>query len=80
MNLTKSAAIAATISLATMGVAQAGTLEDVKAKGSVVCGVSQGLPGFSNPDSTGNWSGLDVDTCGSLSLLCYAAACQSHLM
>jgi general L-amino acid transport system substrate-binding protein len=63
MNLTKSAAIAATISLATMGVAQAGTLEDVKAKDSVVCGVSQGLPGFSNPDSAGNWSGLDVDTC-----------------
>lgn len=45
------------------GVANAGTLDDVKAKGFVQCGVSQGLPGFSNPDSSGNWSGLDVDLC-----------------
>lgn len=43
--------------------AQAGTLDDVKAKGFVQCGVSQGLPGFSNPDSSGNWSGIDVDLC-----------------
>lgn len=43
--------------------ASAATLDDVKAKGFVQCGVSQGLPGFSNPDSDGNWSGLDVDLC-----------------
>ncbi len=43
--------------------ASATTLEDVKAKGFVQCGVSQGLPGFSNPDDKGNWSGLDVDVC-----------------
>ncbi len=43
--------------------ANAGTLDEVKAKGSIQCGVSQGLPGFSNPDSDGNWSGLDVDLC-----------------
>lgn len=63
MKVTKLAAVAATISLATMGVAQADTLEDVLAKEKVTCGVSQGLPGFSNPDSEGNWSGLDVDFC-----------------
>lgn len=39
------------------------TLEDIKAKGFVQCGVSQGLPGFSNPDDKGDWSGLDVDVC-----------------
>lgn len=39
------------------------TLEDIKAKGFVQCGVSQGLPGFSNPDDKGEWSGLDVDVC-----------------
>ena len=39
------------------------TLEDVQAKGHVQCGVSQGLPGFSNPDSAGNWTGIDVDVC-----------------
>jgi general L-amino acid transport system substrate-binding protein len=43
--------------------AHAATLDDVKAKGFVQCGVSQGLPGFSNPDSNGEWSGLDVDLC-----------------
>ncbi|GAB4357004.1 MAG: amino acid ABC transporter substrate-binding protein [Oricola sp.] len=43
--------------------ASAATLDDVKAKGFVQCGVSQGLPGFSNPDADGNWSGLDVDLC-----------------
>ena len=39
------------------------TLEAVKEKGFVQCGVSQGLPGFSNPDDQGNWTGLDVDFC-----------------
>src|SRR6201994_3296982 len=43
--------------------ASAGTLDDVKKKGYVQCGVSQGLPGFSNPDDKGNWTGLDVDVC-----------------
>jgi general L-amino acid transport system substrate-binding protein len=39
------------------------TLEAVKSKGFVQCGVNQGLPGFSNPDDKGNWVGLDVDVC-----------------
>ena len=43
--------------------AQATTLDDVKAKGSLSCGVSTGLPGFSVPDDKNNWTGLDVDTC-----------------
>lgn len=43
--------------------AAAATLDDVKEKGFVQCGVSQGLPGFSNPDDQGNWTGLDVDLC-----------------
>lgn len=45
------------------GAASAATLDDVKAKGFVQCGVSQGLPGFSNPDDKGEWTGLDVDVC-----------------
>jgi len=61
MNLTKIAASAAFVSLAVT--AQAATLDDVKAKGFVQCGVSQGLPGFSNPDQSGNWVGIDVDLC-----------------
>jgi general L-amino acid transport system substrate-binding protein len=57
--------IAAGAALATTmaGAAFAGTVEDVRAKGFVQCGVSQGLPGFSNPDEAGNWTGIDVDVC-----------------
>lgn len=43
--------------------ALADTLDDVKAKGFVQCGVSQGLPGFSSQDDAGEWLGLDVDVC-----------------
>ena len=62
MKITKIAAIAAALSLTAI-TAQAGTLDDVKSKGHVQCGVSQGLPGFSNFDDAGNWSGIDVDLC-----------------
>jgi len=43
--------------------ASAQTLNTVKQRGSVICGVTQGLPGFSSPDDRGNWTGLDVDYC-----------------
>jgi general L-amino acid transport system substrate-binding protein len=43
--------------------ASAQTLKTVKDRGSLICGVSQGLPGFSSPDDKGNWTGLDVDFC-----------------
>ncbi|RLA38360.1 MAG: amino acid ABC transporter substrate-binding protein [Gammaproteobacteria bacterium] len=47
-----------------LGTAQAGeTLDAVKGKGFVQCGVSTGLPGFSVADDKGNWAGLDVDVC-----------------
>lgn len=43
--------------------ASAGTLDDVKKKGFLQCGVSQGLIGFSQPDEQNNWTGIDVDFC-----------------
>jgi general L-amino acid transport system substrate-binding protein len=45
--------------------AQAGaTLDGVKSKGFIQCGVnSSGLPGFATVDSSNNWSGLDIDLC-----------------
>jgi len=43
--------------------ASAQTLKKVKDRGSLICGVSQGLLGFSNPDDKGNWTGFDVDFC-----------------
>ena len=39
------------------------TLEVVRERGSLNCGVSTGLPGFSAPDSNNAWKGLDVDVC-----------------
>ncbi len=49
--------------LLSLGSAHAGTLENVRQKGSVSCGVNVGLGGFSMPDSKGIWKGLDVDAC-----------------
>ena len=44
--------------------AQAGkTIDAIKARGQLVCGVNTGLAGFAAADSQGNWSGLDVDYC-----------------
>ena len=46
------------------GLSQAGaTVDSVKKKGFIQCGVSQSLPGFSDFDDKGNWSGIDVDLC-----------------
>ena len=39
------------------------TIDAIKARGQLVCGVNTGLAGFSQADSAGNWSGLDVDVC-----------------
>jgi general L-amino acid transport system substrate-binding protein len=46
--------------------AQAGTLDDVKARGKLNCGVNAGLTGFAEKASDGTWAGLDVDYCKAL--------------
>jgi general L-amino acid transport system substrate-binding protein len=43
--------------------ASAATLDDVKSKGFVQCGVNTGLLGFGAPNDAGEWSGFDVDYC-----------------
>lgn len=48
-------------------VANAATLDDVKAKGYIDCGVTTGLAGFAAPDDQGNWTGFDVDFCRAMS-------------
>ncbi|MEK9671673.1 MAG: amino acid ABC transporter substrate-binding protein [Rhodospirillaceae bacterium] len=58
------AAAAAAVTIATG--AQAGTLDDVKARGILHCIVNTGLPGFSFTDKNGRWSGFDADMCRSL--------------
>ena len=64
MQLVKTLALSGAIASAFAGAAHADeTLSAIQEKGFVQCGVSQGLPGFSNPDDQGNWTGLDVDYC-----------------
>ncbi len=45
------------------GAAAAGTLDDVKARGKLNCGVTTGLAGFAAPDANGVWEGFDVGVC-----------------
>lgn len=57
-------AAAAVLTVAGASDALAGpTLDAVKAKGFVQCGVNTGLAGFGSPDASGNWSGFDIDYC-----------------
>ena len=45
------------------GVASAATLDDVKARGKLNCGVTTGLVGFAAPNANGEWEGFDVGVC-----------------
>lgn len=62
--VTLSGIIAGLLSLAVATPVLAGkTIDAIKARGQLVCGVNTGLAGFSAADSQGNWTGLDVDVC-----------------
>jgi general L-amino acid transport system substrate-binding protein len=54
-------ALASALAVAAPAAAQ--TLNAVRERGALVCGVSHGLIGFSSQDDKGNWSGFDVDLC-----------------
>jgi general L-amino acid transport system substrate-binding protein len=60
------AAAAAASLLATAPAFAGKTVDAIKARGQVVCGVNTGLAGFAAADSSGKWSGIDVDTCKAL--------------
>jgi general L-amino acid transport system substrate-binding protein len=45
------------------GAAFAATLDTVKERGRLLCGVNEGLHGFAEPDAAGKWTGFDVDFC-----------------
>src|SRR5882672_1639653 len=42
---------------------QSPTLEAVKKRGQLICGVDTGIPGFAFQDSAGKWQGLDIAYC-----------------
>ena len=56
-------AVLFTFTTESMAAKKSKTLKNTQKKGFVRCGVSQGLPGFSNADAAGNWTGIDVDVC-----------------
>ena len=65
--------IRAALAAACVGVfataAQAGpTLDQIRARGTLVCGINTGVAGFALPDSRGVWQGFDVDLCRGLAV------------
>ena len=62
----KSLVSTAALLAVSLSTATAATLDTVKQRGMLVCGVSTGFAGFSAPDSQGNYKGLDVDYCRAL--------------
>ena len=59
----KRTCLAAGLVVAGIATSHAATLDTVKQRGQLVCGVSTGFAGFSAPDSQGNFKGLDADYC-----------------
>jgi general L-amino acid transport system substrate-binding protein len=63
------AALALVCALGFVVSAKAGpTLDQVRARGTLVCGINTGVAGFALPDSRGVWQGLDVDLCRGLAV------------
>jgi len=60
--LRKAFAIAA-LAAAVPGAAAAATIDTVKQRGSLICGIHGGRAGFSVLDSQGRWGGIDITTC-----------------
>ncbi|RTZ45788.1 amino acid ABC transporter substrate-binding protein [Candidimonas sp. SYP-B2681] len=74
MKLFKAAALGASLFFIA-ATAQAGeTLDAVKKKGFVQCGMHTGLPGFSIANSKGEWTGLDVDLCKAVAAMMFGDA------
>ena len=58
------------------GSVSAGTLDDVKAKGHLQCGINTGLTGFAFTDDAGNWQGFDVALCQAVAAAVFGDASQ----
>ncbi len=59
-------ALACSLPAAAPDGARAQTLKAVRDRGTLSCGVSQGIPGFSSPRADSTWTGFDVDFCRAL--------------
>ncbi len=63
LTLIASVIAASTAFIANTASAADSTLDKVTKQGYLSCGVSTGLPGFSNPNAKGDWEGIDVEFC-----------------
>lgn len=74
MRSLKFIALCAALASLAAGGAKAATLDDVKAKGHLQCGINTGLPGFAFTDNRGNWQGFDVAYCEALAAAIFGKA------
>lgn len=73
--MSKTSVLLAGVAILLPSAAVAGpVLDAVRERGSLVCGVSEGIPGFSAPDSEGTWQGLDVDFCRAMAAAIFGDA------
>ncbi len=78
--LLKASLTALALTLAVPAVGHAATLDNVKKRGSVVCGATTGFAGFSAPDAKGEWQGLDVDLCKSIAAAVFGDASKFKIV
>jgi len=74
--------VAAVLCLALPASAKASsrTLLEVRARGALICGVNEGLPGFSFLDERGAWSGFDVDFCRAIAAAIFGDPAKVQLV
>ncbi|MBI1244180.1 MAG: transporter substrate-binding domain-containing protein [Alphaproteobacteria bacterium] len=75
--LAAAALIAAGASANAQTPARTSTLDAVKGRGVLTCGVNTALPGFSSPNSQGVWQGLDVDMCKAIAAAVFGDATKT---
>ena len=66
--------ILALAGFAVTGLSHAGTLDDVRARGHLQCGINTGLAGFAFTDDKGNWRGFDVALCDAVAAAVFGDA------
>src|SRR5258706_15557329 len=59
---------------------KASTVDDVKARGTLKCGVTQGLAGFSSADNQGNCTGVSADFCHPAAAEIFGDGTKAHYL
>ncbi len=78
--LAVAAAAACALLLAALPARAQQTLEAIRARGQLVCGIHTGIPGFAQPDSRGVWVGMDADLCRGLAVAIFNDASKVRFM